>query len=130
MKHPRPKFTPPRYEGPPPERREWATLREYQQETVKQARLDGGVDDTFQTEAEHAGYRAKQGRLELPTVGCNCWVRNATGPERFTIRVGAHCPSCPTFASSRDPVDQARDLELHELRCQDAGALAAREEEG
>ena len=49
-------------------------------ETVKQARLDGGVDDTFRTEAEFNGYRATQAGLDMTAGTIAQPAIGATGP--------------------------------------------------
>ncbi len=48
--------------------------------TVKQARLFGGTDDTFRTEAEFNGYRATQGALDMTAGTVSRPTANTTGP--------------------------------------------------
>ena len=45
---------------------------------------------------------------------CNCWVRKLSKERVFGIRFGAHNPICPAYQRSRDPVDDANDVELRQ----------------
>jgi hypothetical protein len=46
---------------------------------------------------------------------CNCYVSRLSELDRFSLRRGAHEPSCPVFRESRDPVDRVRDAITREL---------------
>jgi hypothetical protein len=46
---------------------------------------------------------------EEGTVNCNCYVGRLGAEALFTLRHGAHNPSCPTYRVSKDPVDRAND---------------------
>ena len=45
---------------------------------------------------------------------CNCWIKRAPAEMRFSLRYGAHAPSCPTYRPSLDPVDRHHDVETSE----------------
>ena len=45
---------------------------------------------------------------------CNCWVRKLSEEKAFGVRFGAHNPICPAYQRSRDPIDDANDVELRQ----------------
>ena len=45
-------------------------------------------------------------------ASCTCWVKFQDHEMRYTVRYGAHNPTCPVYRPSLDPVDNVKDAEL------------------
>jgi hypothetical protein len=50
---------------------------------------------------------------------CTCYVAQLPQDKQFSIRYGAHNPTCPKHRESLDPVDRAHDDELRSRYEQD-----------
>lgn len=59
---------------------------------------------------------------------CTCYVRRLNAQQQWELRYGAHAVECPVYRPSRDPVDEANDIEARAFfRTREqvrAGALA------
>ena len=62
------------------------------------------------------------GRADVPELlesegmmgTCNCWVKDEPEPECWSLRNGAHNPTCPVYRVSRDPVDALKDADIRD----------------